>query len=62
MIRDELAARLLVAMVEAAECWPQYVGEPLGELETNGLARHAFALADAFEAERKRRLTEPEGK
>lgn len=64
MTRDELAARLFVvsiqAQTEAFLAHPMTCGDPV-ELEDD-LARLALDYADAFEAERKRRLTEPEGK
>lgn len=62
MTRDELAARLFVVMIQerdAAHWRSQSNKTDLGRGRDG--ARQAFDLADAFEAERKRRLAEPEG-
>lgn len=61
MTRDELAARLFVEM--AREYRHAFLRDfpCLDDAGRRALAEDVFDLADAFEAERKRRLTEPEG-
>lgn len=61
MTRDELAARLFVSLIEderSAITGFLDKSERLGWVSET--AAEAFEWADAFEAERKRRLTEPD--
>lgn len=73
MSRDELAARLFVGLMSALQAnhlenerhnstasagAKVFSDEPI--FLAQPVARESFEMADAFEAERKRRLTEPE--
>lgn len=61
MSRDELAARVVVSLAPHLDHGPRNYADGSFREWPDTLVVAAFGVADAFETERKRRLTEPEG-